>query len=101
MEYIMSIKKSNVESLVSSEYDLAEDFENVKDKAGDTIEAITDTAQHAKTNVQKYARDSWDDIREESIETQDSIVTFISEYPLASIGAAFLTGVLFSKIFSR
>lgn len=94
-------KKSNVENLISAENDLTEDFENVKDKASATLDAIADTANHAKAKAKKYAQDSWNEIEEESKDTQDSIINLITEYPLAAIGAAFLTGVLFSKIFGK
>lgn len=97
----MSTKKSNVESLVSAEHDLADDYENVKEKASETIDAISETAAHVKGNAKKIAKDSWDNIQEQSKETQDSILNFINEYPLATVGAAFLTGVLFSRIFGK
>jgi ElaB/YqjD/DUF883 family membrane-anchored ribosome-binding protein len=97
----MSNNKNNVESLAVEESVLADKFNTVKEKATNLMDAASENFQEKTNAVKKSVKKYVKAIDEESDATQQSIVDFISEYPLVSVGVALLSGALLSKLFSK
>jgi ElaB/YqjD/DUF883 family membrane-anchored ribosome-binding protein len=97
----MSTKNYNDATLSVAENKLAGAFEDIKDKATDIVESTTDDIRKTKNNVKKSLKKYWREVDAESNESRESIVNFISEYPVTSVGLALFSGILLSKFFSK
>jgi ElaB/YqjD/DUF883 family membrane-anchored ribosome-binding protein len=100
----MTTNKNNVETLTAAAEDagtLADAYNSAKGKAANLIEAASDNIQEKANNVKKSVKQYLKEVDEESTVAQESVVDFISDYPLASIGLAFLSGMVLSKILGK
>jgi ElaB/YqjD/DUF883 family membrane-anchored ribosome-binding protein len=95
---------SKVETITASAEEagtLADAYQTAKGKASTLIEAASDNIQEKANNVKKSVKKYLQEVDEESEVARESIVDFISEYPLASVGLAFLSGLVVTKILSK
>jgi ElaB/YqjD/DUF883 family membrane-anchored ribosome-binding protein len=97
----MSITKNNVETLAADEAVVVESFKNVKEKASHLIDAASENIQEKAASVKKSVKKYLKAVDAESEVAQQNMVDFISEYPLASVGIALLSGVLLAKVFGK
>ncbi len=100
----MSTNNNNVENIAAAADEagtLADAYQTAKGKAANLIEAASDNIQEKATNVKKSVKKYLKEVDEESEIARESIVDFISEYPLASVGLAFLSGLVVTKILSK
>jgi|GEM_PF-4727640 len=74
----------------SNNHNLRDDFENIKEKASDTRDAVITTAKHAKQN----ASDIVSLYRDKLSKNKDDIEESIKSNPGKSIGLAIFMGIL-------
>lgn len=56
--------------------------------------AIANATMHATGKAGDVLYDSYDSLKEKSLDVQDAVETYIAEKPLKSVGIALLTGVV-------
>lgn len=84
--------KENVTEFLESE-----DLTNIKDKvvnAKDRFEKVVNTSID---NI----KDKYEDFKEKSSEYQDTVVDYIRSNPVKSVGIAFVSALVLSKLFSN
>lgn len=65
---------------------LAADIEKIK-------AAIASATRHARGNATKSLHDSYDNIRDKTVDMGDSVVTYTKQKPIKSLGFAVLAGL--------
>jgi ElaB/YqjD/DUF883 family membrane-anchored ribosome-binding protein len=78
----------------SAKNQFSQDFRNAKEKTCEACGAISDTAQHARANAHDVVRASIDDIRN----SQESLVKYVKQNPVKSVGLALLAGLIAAKL---
>jgi ElaB/YqjD/DUF883 family membrane-anchored ribosome-binding protein len=81
--------------------DLQQDFQRVKDKAGETRAALQQTAYDVKAKANELLAKSLKDAKARQEEVQDSVTTYVTENPIKAIGIALLAGVIAAQIFRK
>jgi ElaB/YqjD/DUF883 family membrane-anchored ribosome-binding protein len=97
----MYTKDSTKTTINNHTRDLQQDFQRVKDKAGETRDALRQTAYDAKDKANALLNKSLRDARAKQAEVQDSVVTYVTENPVKAIGIALLTGLIAAQIFRK
>jgi len=82
----------------SKDMGLDNDLRRIKAKAYETRSAITDAALHAKLEASSFLKSSMKDIKNQNIDVQDNVVTYIKTNPVKSIAAAFLAGFIIDHL---
>jgi ElaB/YqjD/DUF883 family membrane-anchored ribosome-binding protein len=81
--------------------DLKNDLQNVKEKLHETQEALSQTAVHAKTKAQEFLHDTLGHAKEQTDELQENVITYIRQNPVKSIGFGVLAGILASLLLRK
>ena len=97
----MYTKDSTKTTINNHTRDLQQDFQRVKDKAGETRDALRQTTFDAKDKANALLNKSLRDARAKQAEVQDSVVTYVTENPVKAIGIALLTGLIAAQIFRK
>jgi ElaB/YqjD/DUF883 family membrane-anchored ribosome-binding protein len=71
----------------NSNYDLQDDLERIK-------AAILDATFDAKSRTNELLAQSWDDLKEKSMDVRENVTNFASKKPYKTAGIALLTGLL-------
>jgi ElaB/YqjD/DUF883 family membrane-anchored ribosome-binding protein len=81
--------------------DLQEDFEKVKEKLRETRNVLSETAQHVKGRTEDFIGQSFQDMKDRSVDIQGDVVSYAKEHPVRTIGFAVLAGLLLSQLLLR
>jgi ElaB/YqjD/DUF883 family membrane-anchored ribosome-binding protein len=81
--------------------DLQQDFQRVKDKAGETRAALRQTAYDVKDKANELLAKSLKDAKTKQVEVQDNLVAYVTENPIKAIGFALLAGLIAAQILRK
>jgi ElaB/YqjD/DUF883 family membrane-anchored ribosome-binding protein len=81
--------------------DLSADIINLKQKVGETSEAISKTASHAKDKAGQMINETLHDAKQKSMELGSTVATYVQENPLKVLGFSLLAGALIALLWKR
>ena len=84
--------KENVTEFLESE-----DVANIKDKVVNAKDRFEKVVGKSIDNI----KDKYEDIKEKSSEYQDTVVDYIRSNPVKSVGIAFVSAFVLSKLFNN
>ena len=76
------------------EYDIYNDLLKIRD-------AFSDTAKDVKGKTGQAISQSFDNVKERSVELQDSMANYTKEQPFKTVGLALLAGAVFGFLIHR
>ncbi len=81
--------------------DLYDDLKKIKEKAGETRDAITQVAYDAKGKAQELFEQKLADVKEKSADFQENVISYVQENPVKAIGFSVLAGLILSQLLRR
>jgi len=88
----------NIHNNHATTNDLYDDLKRIKEKAGETRDAITQTAYDAKERAQDFFEQSLADVKNKSADIQENVITYVQLNPVKSIAYSVLAGFILSKL---
>ncbi len=86
---------------INHKTDLNDDLDQIRLKARETREAISQAAHDVKQRANEAFQQSFKDAKEKSGEMQDSVVAYVKDNPVRAIGIAAIAGFILAKLIHK
>jgi ElaB/YqjD/DUF883 family membrane-anchored ribosome-binding protein len=77
------------------------DFQRVKEKARETRDALSQTANDMKDKAHDLWIQSIKDAKDKSVDLQENVVTYVKQHPVKAVGLALFAGLILSKLLKK